>query len=386
MQTPPPCPGPLSGITVLDLTRLLPGPMCTRHLADLGADVLKIEEPGGDPARRLAPAAFRALNRGKRSLVLDLSAEEGRDLFLALARTADVVVEGFRPGVADRLGVGAAAVAAANPAAVHCSITGYGATGPWAGRAGHDINYLAVTGVLDATGTEGGPPAVPGFQLADIAGGALTAAMTICAALVEARATGRGRRIDVAMADSVLAHQPVALDALETDGAAPARGGGRLTGGLPCYGVYPTADGRWLALGALEPKFWAAFCDRLGRPDLIPHGHAAGVQGARVRAEVAAVLGARPLAHWTAHFEGTDCCLTPVLTFAEALAHEQAAARGIVAAEADGLHFAFPALLDGERPGAGGPAPAPGEHADAVLAGLGLDADAVAGLRARGVV
>ena len=275
---------PLDGVRVLDLSRLLPGPVCTLHLADLGADVVKVEDTGaGDYARSLglaptgdgsagsdAPSAFfRMVNRNKRSLALDLKASAGRDAFLRLAQRADVIVESFRPGVVDRLGVGYAAVAALNRRIVYCSISGYGQTGPYRDRAGHDINYLGYAGVLDQTGISDGPPALSNLQVADLLGGAMNASTAILAALFGASRTGNGSHVDVAMTEGSLAHNIFALHAIETLGHVQARGADLLTGGVPCYGVYATQDGRYLAVGALEGKFWRALCEAIDRPDLV---------------------------------------------------------------------------------------------------------------------
>ena len=308
---------PLDGVRVLDLSRLLPGPVCTLHLADLGADVVKVEDTGaGDYARSLglaptgdgrapsdAPSAFfRMVNRNKRSLALDLKATAGRDAFLRLAQRADVIVESFRPGVVDRLGVGYAAVAALNPRIVYCSITGYGQTGPYRDRPGHDINYLGYAGVLDQTGTSGGPPALSNLQVADLLGGAMNASTAILAALFGASRTGNGSHVDVAMTEGSLAHNIFALHAIETFGHAQPRGGDLLTGGVPCYGVYATQDGRYLAVGALEGKFWRALCEALDRPDLVAGQLATGRAGAcgaaaaggDLRAANAGALGRTP--------------------------------------------------------------------------------------------
>lgn len=389
---------PLAGIRVLDLTRLLPGPICTLHLADMGADVVKVEDPGaGDYARWIGRRAkvnsldFLVMNRNKRAISVDLKKPAGAALFLKLAETADVVVEGFRPGVADRLGVGYAAVAAANPGIVYCSITGYGQTGPLALKAGHDINYLALSGALDQTGAADGPPALSNFQIGDLAGGALTAAMSICAALVGARRTGRGRHLDVSIADSVLTHMVIAAATLAGAGATAPRGRDKLTGGLPCYGVYRTADGRWLAVGALEPKFWVQVCAAIGRPDLADKGHLEGDAGAAAKAELAAVIAARPLAHWVELFAPLDCCVTPVLTLEEAMAGDHAAARGLVVThdhpvEGPVRQFAPPVRLSDAPFAVDRPAPMQGEHTAAILADLGLSAEEIARYRADGVI
>src|SRR6185369_3767968 len=266
-------PAPLTGIRVLDLTRLLPGPVATLHLADLGAEVIKIEDPQvGDYARTLGTgqgedsAYFRMINRNKQGLRLDLKKAEGVAVFLRLVRDADVVVESFRPGVMDKLGVGYATVAALNPKITYCSISGYGQDGPYRELAGHDINYLGYAGVLDQIGSEGDQPAIPNFQIADLLGGALTAAMGILAAVVEAQRTGLGRYIDVSMTDSVLAHTYFTMLRLNDAGHSAPRGGDLLSGGLPCYATYRCADGKYMAVGALEGKFWKVCCTVLERP------------------------------------------------------------------------------------------------------------------------
>lgn len=321
---------PLSGVRVLDLTRLLPGPACTRMLADWGAEVIKIEPPEGDYANRLGLAAdapqeqvaplYTIVNRGKVVERLDLKVDAGRTRLLALVGQSDVLVEGFRPGVMQRLGLDHEALSKHNPALVYCAITGYGSAGPWAHRAGHDINYLAVSGVLDQIGERGRPPSVSNWQIADLAGGALAAAARICAALVQAKAGGGGSFVDVSMTHEVAKLNIIAEHGLALDAARP-RGEDWLTGGWPCYGVYATADGRFLAVGALEAKFWQVLCDALDKPHLKPLGCTEGVVGLRVRKELADCLAAHTLAHWTNFFDDIDCCVTPVLTLAEAREH-----------------------------------------------------------------
>jgi alpha-methylacyl-CoA racemase len=396
---------PLSGIRVLDFTRLLPGPVCTLYLADLGADVIKVEDVGeGDYARRIglgagsrtdaqspdaaAPSVFyRNVNRGKRSLAIDLKTPPGREAVLRMARDADVVVESFRPGVMASLGLGYATLAAHNPRIVHASITGYGQHGPRAAMAGHDINYLGYAGVLDQTGVEGGAPALCNLQIADLLGGAASAAIAVLAALTRATRTGHGASIDVAMADAVLAHQHFALQALQTHGRTLPRGDDLLSGGVPCYGVYPTRDGRYLAVGALEAKFWRLLCATLGRDDLVAGQLATGDEGARVRAQLCALFAAEPIAHWTALFDTIDCCVTPVATLDEALHDPQFVARGIVGRRADGTRFfAPPWRIDGESVDLRREAPMQGEHSREVLREAGLDAAAIDRLVGEGIV
>jgi crotonobetainyl-CoA:carnitine CoA-transferase CaiB-like acyl-CoA transferase len=387
---------PLEGIRVLDLSRLLPGAVCTLHLADLGADVVKVEDTGrGDYARSLgiAPGAaggsasgavsafYRMVNRNKRSLALDLKAGAGRDAFLRLAQRADVIVESFRPGVIDRLGVGYANVAAINPRLVYCSITGYGQTGPYRDRPGHDINYLGYAGVLDQTGTADGAPALSNLQVADLLGGAMNAATAILAALFGAARSGRGAHVDIALTDGALAHNIFALHAIETMGHAQPRGRDLLTGGVPCYGVYATEDSRYLAVGALEAKFWRALCDALERPDLVAGHLATGREGAAVRQELAAVFARRPQAHWVERLAGVECCVTPVLTPDEAMDDAQVRARGMVVTAPDGgRQYAPPFRLGGHEFAIARAAPMQGEHSSAVLREAGFSAQEVAAL------
>ena len=332
-------PKPLDGLKVLDLTRLLPGPVATMHLADMGADVLKIEEPGiGDYARSMGPMRdrltqfFVVVNRNKRFARMDLRQDGDRARFLDLAREADVVVESFRPGVLDRLGAGYDELRAVNERIVLCSVTGYGQTGPMRDVAGHDINYCALAGALDQLADADGAPIVANFQIADLLGGGASAVMGILAAVFDARTRGVGRHVDVSMTDSVLAHNLMALVAVNNRGAASRAGTDLLNGGVPCYGVYATSDGRHMAVGALEPKFWEALCDAIGRPDWRKlhwsRGQAVGGEDAMgIKRELAQLFGTRTQADWIAHFAGHDCCVTPVLRAEEALGHPMFAAR-----------------------------------------------------------
>jgi len=385
---------PLSGVRVLDLTRLLPGPVCTLYLADLGADVVKVEDTGaGDYARNLGnrpgtvSAFYRAVNRNKRSIALDLKHPEGRAAFLALAARADAIVESFRPGVVASLGVAYHDVVAANPRIVYASISGYGQDGPRAQAAGHDINYLGYAGVLDQTGTRDGPPALCNLQIADLLGGAAAAAIAMLAALLGAVRSGRGRYVDVAMADASLAHNIFALHALTQWGRTLPRGSDLLTGGVPCYGVYGTQDGRWLAVGALEEKFWQRLCATIERPDLGPLGLALGDEGARVRRELESVFAAAPLAHWKERFAGVDCCVTPILTLDEALEDPQFVARGMVARRPDGSRqYAPPFKVSGHEFAVTREAPAQGEHTVEVLREAGYDDATIAALASTGAI
>ncbi|HJU22628.1 MAG TPA: CaiB/BaiF CoA-transferase family protein [Casimicrobiaceae bacterium] len=390
--------GPLAGVRVLDLTRLLPGPMCTLYLADLGADVIKIEDVGaGDYARNLGTspnvrpqrmtAWYRAINRNKRSLAIDLKNAEGREAFLALARTADVIVEGFRPGVVKALGVDYDAVTAVNARIVYCALSGYGQTGPRALQAGHDVNYLGYCGVLAHTGARGGTPVLSNLQIADLLGGAASAAIAVLGALLGAQRNGIGRYIDVAMTDAVLAHEVFALGALEDEGSVAARGEDLLTGGYPCYGVYETSDGRFVAVGALEAKFWQALCDALDRRDLAAQQFARGEQGERVRAALASIFITKTRDEWADRFEDVDCCVTPVLAFDEAIRDPQFAARGMIVRGSDGSRqYAPPFSMTPSAFAITRDAPRLGEHSREVLREAGYDDEAIDRLNDAGSV
>jgi crotonobetainyl-CoA:carnitine CoA-transferase CaiB-like acyl-CoA transferase len=325
----------LQGIRVLDLSRLLPGPFLTMILADLGADVVKIEDPrGGDYMRQVPPAKgglsgrFLAVNRGKRSVVLDLKAAAGRDALLRMAARADVVVESFRPGVMDRLGVGYAALAAANPGIILCSISGFGQTGPYVDRAGHDLGYLAVAGVLAMGGPADGPPMMPGVQIADLAGGSLWGATAILAALVGRHRTGHGAHLDISMTEGALALLAAELGNLDC-GLRATRGIARLNGGFACYGVYRTKDDRYLAVGALEPKFWLALNEAIGRNASIAELLSSPEDQAAVRAELGAIFATRTAAEWSAALEHVDCCVEVVTELDELPDHPVHRAREV---------------------------------------------------------
>ena len=380
---------PLDGVRVLDLTRLLPGPMCTLYLADLGADVVKVEDTGaGDYARNMGGSPqgsavrsstwYRTLNRNKRSIAIDLKHPAGHAAFLTLARNANVIVESFRPGVVASLGVDDESVRNVNPRVVYCALTGYGQTGPRAAAPGHDINYLGYAGTLAYSGVTGGAPALANLQIADLLGGAASSAIAILAALFAAERTGRGRYIDVAMTDAVFAHQVFLLGALEDRGVVPPRGEDLLTGGVPCYGVYETRDGRWLAVGALELKFWRTLCETLERPDLVDRHMATGNAGADTRAALARIFASATLAEWRRRLENVPCCVTPILAFDEALRDPQLVARETTIISSDGTRQLTPPFkLSPPAFRVRRDAPAQGEHTDEVLREAGYADEAI---------
>lgn len=393
----------LSGLRVLDLTFYLPGPYATLILADLGAEVIKIENPaGGDPLRGLGPDGgsptgsvfFQALNRGKKSVTLDLKTAEGREAFLRLAATADGLVEQYRPGVTERLGLGYEAVRAVNPRLAYVSLTGYGQTGPHAAEAGHDLNYMARSGLLSlfAEAPEGtaAPFPLPAIQFADLNGGNLTAT-ALLAGMLSARLTGEGRHVDVAMTDGLVALLSLtASNYLAAGGPPPERPNLFLAGGEPFYNIYRSADGRHLSVGALEPKFWANLCRVLAESD--PEKKDPGVI-ASSREEAARIFATRTAAEWVERLAGLDVCVAPVLKVAEALASEHVAARGLVI-EAGGVRQIGPALTvvpESEarrRPAAASHRPAPGlgEHNRETLLALGYGEADIDALAARGVI
>ncbi|MFA9219397.1 MAG: CaiB/BaiF CoA transferase family protein [Sphingomonadaceae bacterium] len=331
---------PLAGIRVLDLTRLLPGPVATMHLADMGAEVLKIEDPGpGDYARVMGPVRhevsqfFVAVNRGKQFLRLDLKDAAEREQLLQLVAGADVLVESFRPGVMDKLGLGWSTLRSINPKLVMCAISGYGQDGPFAQLAGHDINYSGYAGMLDQNAGADGVPALCNLQVADLLGGAQSALQGILAALVAVKMGGPGRFVDVSMTDAVLAHNIMPLVAVN-NGAPAAPGRDLLTGGVPCYNVYRTSDCRYMAVGALELKFWQACCEVLQRPDLKSRHwqlgqQVGGADALALKAELDAIFAQRTLAEWSAIFAASDCCVTPILRTDEALQHPLFVARAM---------------------------------------------------------
>jgi alpha-methylacyl-CoA racemase len=319
----------LEGITVLDLASVGPAARASRWLADYGATVVKVGPVPKDTGVQITPPfyAYSAHRRMQRALV-DMKAPAGRETFLRLVEQADVLIESFRPGVVDRLGIGWDATSARNPRLVYCSTSGFGQTGPRAQWAGHDLNYLAVGGFLHCTGrgADGQPP-VPGLTLADSAGGGMHAVMAILAALVRRGTTGEGAFLDVSIADGVLGLMALAVDEYLATGDEPAPRHGLLTGRYACYDTYPTRDGRWLTVAAIEPRFWANLCERVGLSQWVAHQEDDAVQD-QIRAELRAVFLTRDLDDWIAALSPADTCVAPVLTVPEIVTDEQFVARG----------------------------------------------------------
>lgn len=367
---------PLDGIVVLDLTRLLPGAAATMLLADFGAEVIKIEEPGrGDYARSLPPvldgqgAVFALTNRGKKSVALDLKDPRGRNALLRLAASADVLVEGFRPGVMTRLRLDYDILRAHNERLVYLALTGYGQSGPYSGMAGHDINYLSLGGILGITGPRDGAPAIPGTQVADLAGGAMQAVIGILLALAARERTGRGQMVDVSMLDGVVSMLPVPMALYAATGRIPERGVELLSGRYACYNVYEAKDGRSIAVGALEPKFWAAFCRGIGCEQFIADQFAGGAGQIEIIAAVSDLLRTRTAAEWMDLLRPADVCVSIVHNIAEVVEDPHLHERKMILPK--GQVGVTPKL--GETPGhAGGPAPRLGEHTREVLLRAGL--------------
>lgn len=325
----------LSGIRVLDMSRLLPGPYCTMLLADFGAEVIKIEEPGkGDYSRNFPPFLkdfgywHLQLNRNKQSVVLDLKSEEGKNTFLELVKTADVVVESYRPGVLEKLGVDYAAAAKVNPKIIYCSLSGYGSKGPLAHKADHDLGYLSLAGVTAMSGEADGAPAIPGVLMADM-NAALSAGMSIMIALRYAALTGQGQAIDISLFNVAMTLMPGAASLFFGSGFVAERGNNWLTGAYANYNIYKTSDGRYVSVGCLEKKFWRSLCNALGRDELTDmiddeknHPY--------LKEELAAIFRQKTMREWEAYFTDKDACVTPVLNFKEAVESAQVQANEMV--------------------------------------------------------
>ncbi|GAB3577322.1 CoA transferase [Spirosoma luteolum] len=377
-----PSTGPLLGLRILDLTRLLPGPLGTMLMADMGADVIRIERPAAPdyvrtfpPYRQGESVHYLAYNRSKRSIWLDYHTDDGRAQFLELVRTADLVIEQFRPGYLDQFGVGYAAARAVNSRIIYVSITGYGQTGPYAQLAGHDINYTALAGVLGVSAPNpSAPPVVPGVQLADVAGGSYMGVIATLAALYARERTGEGQHVDVSMTDAVMPLLATAFASYAGTGTAPPAGAMPLSGGLPNYGVYRCRDGRYVALGTLEPKFWLKFCQLVGRPDwqywLMP---ATDAELADQKAQLQDLFITRDQTDWAAFGQLHDVLITAVLTVDQLASDPHLAARSMVYTEAHPIAGSYPAIgvplkFSATPAQPAWPAPQPGEDTDDVLA------------------
>ncbi|MHB1256663.1 MAG: CaiB/BaiF CoA transferase family protein [Dethiobacteraceae bacterium] len=376
----------LKGVRVLDLTRLYPGPFCTMMMAELGAEVIKVESPGeGDYLRAIGPAdmdgsiSFRLLNQNKKSVTLNLKTAEGVELFMRLAKDADVVVEGFRPGVVTALGIDYTAIKTVNQEVIYCSITGYGQDGPYRDRAGHDLNYLAMSGILGITGLPEGQPVIPSVQIGDVGGGALMALSGILAALY-GRANGQGGSyLDIAMLDGLISWLPLAA-ADHFAGLPVRRGSSLLNGGYACYHVYQTADEGYMALGALEVKFWVSFCRAVGREDLLARQYESNQEA--LKNELKNIFLQHDRQFWQEIFSAHDCCCEPVLSLAEALEHPQVLARKAVVNNS----LSFPLKITPQEESLTQPAPRLGEQTAEICSALGYSQAELEELRKKGVI
>ena len=384
-------PAPLAGVRVLDLTRLLPGDYCTWLLSTFGADVVKVEDPhAGDYMRDFGVqvdgqgATHWLVNRGKRSVVIDLKSTAGRELFLRLADDADVVIESFRPGVMDRLGVGYETLSGRNPRLVYAAITGYGDLGPYVRAAGHDLNYIAFSGLLERIGAADGRPKVPPIPLADLVGGGLVGSIGVLALVMRARETGRGGRFDTSLADAIALLPNLVVADLLAGEPQPGRGETVFGGGRAYYDVYRCADGD-VTVGAVEPHFFRELCDRVGRPDLVAGQHDGDAQD-EIREALSGFFANLRRSEVEEMFAHIDGCVMSVLSYEEMLTSEHARANGFVR-DCPGIPMpvlAPPFRVDGVRPDETLPAPHQGEHAARVWAELGLTAGEVDALRHRG--
>ncbi|MFQ5666447.1 MAG: CaiB/BaiF CoA transferase family protein [Candidatus Binatia bacterium] len=372
---------PLRNLKLLDLSRQLPGPFCSMMLADLGADVLVVASPSD-----VMGIGIPLIQRNKRSMTLNLKSAAGKKIFQQLASDADILLEGFRPGVTERLGIDYASMAQINPRLIYCSISGYGQDGPYRDKVGHDINYLGYAGVLGVSGPAGAPPTVLPVQVADIGGGALMAVAGILAATIARQHTGRGQYIDVSMLDGSVAwnvfHTLMYLVTREQ----PARGGTRLTGHHPCYAVYETKDGKYVTVGAIEEHFWRNLCVALRLEAFIPDQYAEGPRREEMFRTLREKFRSKTQAEWLQELGPIDICFGPVNTIPESFADPQVRARGMIR-EVGGLTLLASPLKFSDTPAAGPtPPPAFGEHTDAVLRELGYSASAIEELHSSRVV
>ncbi len=391
---------PLEGIKILDLSRLAPGPFCSMMLGDLGADVLLVEAPadgklagmilGQRDVDQEKIAAYNMMGRNKRSIVLNLREQEARDIFYRLAETADVVLEGFRPGVVKRLGVDYETLIARNPRLVYCSLSGFGQTGPYSGLVGHDINYISVGGALGMIGWPDTPPAIPMNLLADFAGGGMHAAYGILAALMARERTGRGQHVDIAMSDGVMYLLASLAGNVLMGGASPTRGGTALNGSVPFYNVYQCSDGGWISIGSLEPHFWVNLCKVMGREDFIPHQWDSSKR-TEISAHFREQFATKTRDEWFEVLKQTDICAGPVYSLEEALRDPHNLAREMVV-EVDHptlgtvRHIGIGTKLSDTPGRVRSTAPLAGQHTNDVLGQLGLDEAAIASLKERGIV
>ncbi len=385
----------LEGVRVLDLSWLLPGPFCTLFLADFGAEVIKVEEPKmGDYIRWFPPfmgkmsARHLLINRNKKSITLNLKAAKGKEVFLKLASQSDIIIEGFRPGVMKRLGLDYETLQGINPKIIYCSLSGYGQDGPYKNLVGHDINYIGIAGILDITGKKGEPPTVPGILAGDIGGG-MMALIGILLALEARNRTGRGQFVDISMLDGLIPWlYHIAGDYFATN-QCPSRGDSRVTGGYACYTVYPTKDGKYVTVGALEEKFWKNFCQALGREDLIPEQFVPERQE-ELKQIFTQIFLTKKRDEWVEKFKDIEICFGPVNTLAEAfhdpqVLHRQMVLESLNTQRSEITQIGIPIKLSETPGGTRRPAPELGEDNEDILKNLGYSGKEIEEMRANKV-
>jgi alpha-methylacyl-CoA racemase len=390
---------PLSGIRILDLSRLVPGAYASQMMADFGADVIKVEEPGsGDYSRSMPPSGpggmglyFLALNRNKRSITLNLKSKQGREIFLRMVDKADVVLESFRPGVLERLGLGYEQLKEKNVGIIYCAISGYGQDGPYQLRAGHDLNYAGYAGLLHYNRSSHGEPVMPPTQFGDLAGGGQMAMIGILTALVGRAQTGEGRKVDASMTEGLLSLSSLSATTYLNTGKTPRPGQSALDGGLPCYSIYETQDGKYVTLAALEPKFWQTFCMRVGHLELLPfHMPVGSAESNEARDVLKTIFKARTRDEWLTELAEIDACVGPIYDIGEALNDAQAQARGVsVAGDIDGEPFhslaSFPRISDVTIEQRYAP-PRLGEHTGEFLHEVGYSDADIAQFQGEGII
>lgn len=387
----------LKGIKVLDLTRLLPGPLCTQILGDLGAEVIKIEgAKGGDYSRMMPPRGksdggyFMGVNRNKKSMSLNLYKEQGKKVFLKMLAGSDVVIEQFRPGVMEGLGLGYGVLSSVNPRLIMCSITGYGQDGPYKDRAGHDINYLNLTGISNLTGCYQGKPVLSGIQIADVGGGSLWAALSIMGAIIDREKTGMGQYIDVSMTDCVFTFMSLLVSAYNFDRRLFGGGEWLLNGGFAWYNFYRTKDDRWLGIGMLEEKFWATFCRAIGREEYIGQQFASRQVQEQIMEDLNAILASKTAEEWLRELQPLDICISLVNNLEEAINDPHLQARGMIVEiehPLDGKikNVGFPVKFSATPYSIKLPPPARGEHTEQILLELGYKSHDLEEMKREGV-
>lgn len=389
---------PLEGCRVLDLSQLLPGSLCTQILADLGADVLKIENPkGGDSFRWTPPLVktlgsfFHVTNRNKRGMTLNLRAPEGRRIFLSMVEKADILLDNFRPGAMKRMGLGYDDLKEINPRLIYCSLTGFGQDGPYQNRAAHDINFLAISGILDLLGERAGRPIVPAIQIAGAGGGGLNAALGILASVIRRERTGKGQYLDVAILDGLTPFLGLVMSQYMANGQLPQRGESLVGGGYAFYQVYETADQKYLALGCLEEKFWKEFCKAIEREDLIKEQFAPTPRQDEIIEEIRGIIRQKTRQEWEELLGQFDVCFSPVNSLEEALQDPQIRHRclwfkGNHPVDGEIAQMAFPVKFSEDQPAWRMHPPSLGEHTKEVMRELGYSDTEIEDFKARGVI